>query len=393
MIYQNVDLRDLFLLNNDITFLNHGSFGSCPTPIFEEFQRYQKLLEFQPIAFLDEHIEQNILKSQQALSDFINCDADDIVFITNPTTAINEIMRSITLNNGDEILSSNHEYGALDKAWDFICKKRGANHVKADIPNPIPSKEKFIHAFTSSITSRTKVIFISHITSSTGLIFPIREIIKIAQQKNIITIIDGAHVPGHIPLDLTDLGADIYTGTCHKWLLCPKGTSFLYVEKKLQNQIEPLIVSWGYESSEFTRTPFQNNHLWQGTRDISPFLTLSKAIEFREKYKWNNVSKICKKMILNFRKELLSRFETEPLFEHNAYEWLGQMYSFSIPNHINECEQIKSKLIHKYNIEVPVFIWNDKLYIRISLNGYNSEDDLHRLLTVLPKIISGYNSP
>jgi len=388
MIHQNVDLRDLFLLDKHITFLNHGSFGSCPTPIFEEFQQYQKLLESQPIAFLDEHIGQNILTSQRALSTFINCDADDIVFFTNPTTAINEVMRSIPLYKGDEILSSNHEYGALDKAWDFICKKRGSTHVKAVIPHPILSKEGFIDAFVSAITSRTKVIFISHITSSTGLIFPIKEIIKIAQQQNIITIIDGAHVPGHIPLNLTELGADIYTGTCHKWLLCPKGTSFLYVKKELQNQIEPLIVSWGYENSEFSRTPFQNSHIWQGTRDISPFLTIPKAIEFRDEYNWNDVSVVNKQMILDFRNEILSSFDTVPLFEDNPSQWLGQMYSFSIPNHINKCGQIKSQLIHKYNIEIPVFLWAEKLYIRISLNGYNNEDDLHRLLAVLPKIIS-----
>ncbi|MBC8312523.1 MAG: aminotransferase class V-fold PLP-dependent enzyme [Candidatus Marinimicrobia bacterium] len=388
MIYNNIDLKELFPLKRDLTFLNHGSFGSCPSPIFDEFQRFQRLLESQPIAFLDEHISQNILTAQQALSTFINCDADDIVFFTNPTTAINEVMRSIPLIDGDEVLSSTHEYGALDKAWDFICKKRGATHVKADIPNPIPSKAAFIDAFVSAITSRTKVIFISHITSSTGLIFPIEEIIKIAQQKNIMTIVDGAHVPGHIPLDLTNLGADIYTGTCHKWLLCPKGTSFLFVKKELQHQIEPLIVSWGYENPEFSRTPFQNNHLWQGTRDISPFLTIPKAIEFRDAYHWNDVSAVSKEMILDFRKELVSTFETVPLFEDDASQWLGQMYSFSIPNHIHDCLQIKSQLIHDHNIEIPVFVWAHKLYLRISINGYNSEDDLHRLLAVLPKIIS-----
>ena len=388
MIYQNVDIKDIFLLNRDITFLNHGSFGSCPYPIFKEFQRYQKLLEFQPIAFLDENINNNILGAQQALSTFINCDADDIVFFTNPTTAINEVMRSIPLDDGDEILSSNHEYGALDKAWDFICKKRNVTHVKANIPNPIPSKESFIHAFSSAITKRTKVIFVSHITSATGLIFPVDEIIKIARQKNIISIIDGAHVPGHIPLDLTSLDPDIYTGTCHKWLLCPKGTSFLYVKKNIQNKIDPLIVSWGYKNPEYSRTPFQNNHLWQGTRDVSPFLTIPKAIKFREKYNWNHVSELCKKMILDFRNELLSKFELEPLFENNAHVWLGQMYSFSIPNNIYECTKIKTQLIHEYKIEVPIFAWNGKLYIRISLNGYNSEDDLRQLLAVLPKITS-----
>ena len=387
MIHLNEDLKELFLLNKDITFLNHGSFGSCPAPIFKEFQRYQQLLEAQPISFLDENIDQNILTAREALSTFVNCNSDDIVFFTNPTTAINEVMRSIPLHEGDEILSSTHEYGAMDKAWDFICKKRGAIHVKAPIPNPIPSKAAFIDSFLSAITSRTKVIFISHITSITGLILPIKEIIKVAKIKKIMTIIDGAHVPGHIPLDLKKIDADIYTGTCHKWLLCPKGTSFLYVKKELQNQIEPLIVSWGYENPEFSRTPFQNNHLWQGTRDISPFLTIPKAIEFRDEYKWDDVSAICTQMILDFREDYLSNFDTKVLFEDEPMQWLGQMFSFSIPNHINEIRQIKSQLIQEYKIEIPVSLWDGKLYLRISLNGYNSEDDLHRLLAVLPKII------
>ena len=169
--------------------------------------------------------------------------------------------------------------------------------------------------------------------------------------------------------------------------MCPKGTSFLFVKKAIQNQIEPLIVSWGYENPKFSRTPFQNNHLWQGTRDISSFLTIPKAIEFRDEYKWDDVSAICKQMILDFRTEVLSNFDTEPLFEDVPMQWLGQMYSFSIPNNVSEYERIKSQLIHEFNIEIPIFVWDGKLYIRISLNGYNSEDDLHRLLTAIPKII------
>ncbi len=387
MNHQNINLKDLFLLDKDITYLNHGSFGATPKPIFNELQKFQLLLEKQPVSFLDAHINENILAAQKSLSEFINCNYDDIVFFTNPTTAINEIMRSIPLNEGDEVLSSTHEYGALDKAWNFICQKRKANYIKATINVPIKSTKVFYETFLSAITPKTKAIFISHITSSTGLILPIDEIIKYAKKNGILTIIDGAHAPGHIPLDIEKLDPDIYTGTCHKWLLCPKGTSFLYVKKNIQNLIEPLIVSWGYDNSDYLRTPFQNNHLWQGTQDISKFLTIPKAIKFREDYNWVAVSERNKKMILDFRNEIHNKFEIPPLFESNPETWLGQMFSFPITNKINESEKIKSVLINKYKIEIPVFEWSRQLYLRISINGYNSERDMHKLMDILPIFI------
>ena len=163
---------------------------------------YQNLLESQPVSFLVENIDKNILRAQISLSKYVKCNPDDIVFFSNPTMAINEVMRTINLNKGDEILSSTHEYGALDKAWNFICDKRGAKYIKAKIPHPIGSQKEFIDSFLSSLTSKTKAIFISQITSSTGLIFPVKDIINAARKKNILTIIDGAHTPGHINLDL-----------------------------------------------------------------------------------------------------------------------------------------------------------------------------------------------
>ncbi len=380
-------IRNLFLIDRNVTFLNHGSFGSCPKPIFKEYIEYQNLLESQPVSFLVENIDKNILRAQISLSKYVKCNPDDIVFFSNPTMAINEVMRTINLNKGDEILSSTHEYGALDKAWNFICDKKGAKYVKAKIPHPIGSQKEFIDSFLSSLTSKTKAIFISQITSSTGLIFPVKDIINAARKKNILTIIDGAHTPGHINLDLKSLNPDFFTGTCHKWLLCPKGTSFLYVKKEIQNLIEPLIVSWGYNNPEYNRTPFQNSHLWQGTQDISRYLTIESAIKFRDVYNWKLVSKRCRKMILEFREELLKKFDIQPLFLGDPKKWLGQMLSFKISNDIDKCKDIKSKLIHKHGIEIPVFIWNEELYLRVSLNGYNSYNDIEKLLKILPEFI------
>ena len=282
----NKEIKSLFLLNDDVTYLNHGSFGACPKPIFESLFRWQTILENQPVQFLDKDSHERMRNSRRSLSKFIDCESDSLVFFQNPTTAMNEIIRSLDLNKGDEILSTNHEYGAMDKTWNFICNQKGAKYVKANIQLPVTTSEIFTNNFLSKVSKNTKIFFLSHMTSATGLYFPIEEICKFAKNNNILTIIDGAHIPGHFPLSIKSLDPDIYIGACHKWLLCPKGVSFLYVNKKYHDTIDPLIISWGYDAEFPSHSQFQDHHSWQGTRDISPFLTIPDAIDFRNKYHW-----------------------------------------------------------------------------------------------------------
>ncbi|HXP52736.1 MAG TPA: aminotransferase class V-fold PLP-dependent enzyme, partial [Bacteroidia bacterium] len=243
------NLKSQFLLNTDITYLNFGSFGACPRPIFEEYQRYQLELETEPVQFIAVNGPVYLKKSREALAQYINCNADDLVYVTNPSYAINIIAKSLKLNAGDEVLSTNIEYGALDRTWNYYCKKAGAKYVRQPITLPLVSKEKFIEDFFKGLTSKTKAIFIGEITSTTALIFPVKEICEIAKSKGLLTIVDGAHVPGHISLNLAEMKADVYTGACHKWMCTPKGCSFLYVKKEFQELFDPLVVSWGYESA------------------------------------------------------------------------------------------------------------------------------------------------
>jgi len=378
----NNKIRSLFLLDNEITYLNHGSFGACPKPIFESLIKFQTQLENQPVQFLDKDSEELMLNSRNSLSKFIDCNPDSLVFFQNPTTAINEIVRSLKLNKGDEVLSTDHEYGAMDKTWNFICKKTGAKHIKSTIKLPVGNEQVFLDNFLSGVTKNTKIFFLSHMTSSTGLYFPVEQICKFAREHNILTIIDGAHIPGHFPLSINTLQPDIYVGACHKWLLCPKGVSFLYVNKKHQDNIDPLIISWGYDSEYPTDYPkFQEHHYWQGTRDVSAFLTIPDAIKFRKDYNWDIVSQKCKEDIFKVRNEIHDIIQGDPLVGDNADKWLGQMCSFPV-NHDNSIE-LKNLLINKYKIEIPVMAWKDKTLMRISLNGYNTEDDIDKLLTIL----------
>jgi isopenicillin-N epimerase len=377
-------MKSLFLLNQSITFLNHGSFGACPKPIFEEYQRIQLELETEPVKFIQKKQTKYLKIARESLAKFVGCQAGDLFFTSNPTYAINIIMRSIKLNAGDEILATNHEYGAMDRTWNFYCKKSGAKYIRQKISLPVVSKEQMIEEFWKGYNHNTKVIFLNQMSSATALIFPIKEICDKAAALGLITIVDGAHVPGHIDLDISDLNPDYYTGTLHKWMLAPKGSSFLYVKPELQNDLEPLVVSWGYESVAPGESQFLDYHELQGTRDVSAFLCTPKVVEFLEDNNWNEVSKACKQMVLDNYQRFCDLVNTNPLCPISS-EFLGQMASF--PINTKKPAELKEILYSKYKIQSPVMPLNGNYYLRYSINVYNSEADLDILYNALEEII------
>ncbi|HEX5155118.1 MAG TPA: aminotransferase class V-fold PLP-dependent enzyme [Parafilimonas sp.] len=381
---QNSSLKSQFLIDTNITFLNFGSFGACPKPVFEEYQRLQLELEKESVQFIAFEGPKNLRRSREALAAYVNCHADDLVYVTNPTYAINIIAKSLRFNEGDEVLSTNVEYGAMDRTWNYYCRKAGAKYVRQPVQFPLVSKEKFIEGFFSGLTAKTKAIFISQITSSTALIFPAKEIVAIAKEKGLLTIVDGAHVPGHIPLDITALGADIYTGACHKWMCTPKGCSFLYVRKELQPLFDPLLISWGYESAAPSHSRFIDYHQMQGTRDFSAFLTVPKAIEFLQENNWHQVAADCRQLAHSNYQRFCDLLQTEPLCPVTE-EFLGQMCAMLIKT--DEPEKLQRLLFEKYRIEIPVSRQDDKKFIRYSIQAFNSREDLDTLYDALREII------
>ncbi|MCX7839008.1 MAG: aminotransferase class V-fold PLP-dependent enzyme, partial [Anaerolineae bacterium] len=216
-------LKDEFLLDPNIVFLNHGSFGATPRVVFEAYQRWQRELERQPVEFLGRRFADLMRTARAALAEYVHADANDVVYVPNATTALNIVARSLPLQPGDEILTTDHEYGAMNRMWRFIARKTGAVYRAQPIPVPVTTPEDFIEQLWAGVTSRTRVVFLSQITAPTALIFPVREICRRARDAGIISIVDGAHAIGQIPLDLEDIGADFYTSNLHKWLCCPKG--------------------------------------------------------------------------------------------------------------------------------------------------------------------------
>ncbi len=382
------DIKDLFLLRKDITFLNFGSFGACPKPIFEDYQKWQYELEQEPVQFITVNGLRYLEKSREALASFLNCGARDLVYVTNPSYAVNTIAKSLNLQHGDEILTTNLEYGACDKAWNYYCKKTGAKYVQQSISLPLITKEKFVEEFFKGFTPKTKLVFISHITSSTALVFPVKEIVAEAKRKGVLVFVDGAHAPAHVDLDLTALNADIYTGACHKWMMTPKGSSFLYVKKELQEKFDPLVISWGYEAFFPSDSKFLDWHQMNGTRDYSAFLTIPKAIEFMKQYNWKEVSERCKKLVRDNAIRFCELAGTQPLCPITD-EFLGQL--FSIPINTKEPEKLQRHLFEHYKIEIPVMRHGDKVYLRYSINAFNSQHDLDVLYNAISELIQQNN--
>ena len=381
---QSNHLKSQFLLRDGISYLNFGAFGACPKPIFERYQQYQLELEQEPVRFITGNGLQYLKQSREALAAFLNCHSDDVVYVTNPSYAVNIIAKSFPFEEGDEVLTTNLEYGACDRTWKYYCEKKGAKYIRQKIQFPLQSKEDFIEQFFKGLTSKTKIVFISQITSSTGLRLPVEEICAIAKQKGLLTFVDGAHAPGQIPVDLNLLQSDFYTGACHKWMLTPKGSSFLYVTKELQSMCDPLLISWGYNSAKPSHSQFLDYHQLQGTRDFSAFLTIPAAIDFMKENNWPAVAENCRRITLSNADRFCNLLKATPLTYSNDY-FIVQLCSTLIKT--KQPEQLHQLLFDKYKIEIPIMVHEDMILLRYSIQGFNTQEDLDVLYYALEDII------
>jgi isopenicillin-N epimerase len=363
-VSDRTDLRAEFLLDQDTVFLNHGSFGACPRAVFARYQEWQLELERQPVEFLARRLDDLLAEARTALGEYVNADPDDLVFVQNATAGVNLAAWAVALQPGDEVLSTALEYGALDLAWEHICAHAPAKYVRMPITVPL---EDVVEEMWSGVTDRTRVLYLSHVTSETALRLPVEELCARARERGIKTIVDGAHVPGHIALDLDALDVDYYAGNCHKWLCAPKGAGFLYVRRELQETIAPLVIGWGYKDE----STFLSRHEKQGTRDPSAFLTVPYAIEWQRKHNWDAVREGCRGLTARAP----ARLGLEPL--GNGL----QMVSMRLPE--ESPTDLKERLYDRHRIEIPVFDSAVGRVIRASFAGYNDETDLDALASAI----------
>jgi len=335
-----------FLLDPDVTFLNHGSYGACPEPVFARYQELQRELERNPVEFLGRRFDELTEEARAVLATFVGARAEDLVFVPNATAALNAVIRSLRLEPGDEVLSTRHEYGAVTRTWEFA----GATLVYAE-PDEL----------ADAIGPRTKAVSVSHITSPTALVLPVEEICAAAREAGVLSIVDGAHVPGQLSLDLARIGADVYAGNCHKWLSAPKGAGFLWARPEHQRWIDPLVVSWGYDEG------FVRRHGWQGTRDPAAALAVPAAIEAHR----NSDLERCRRLVASFHDRL------PPIGPAPA----PQMWASEVDT--NDPAGLQRRLFDEYRIEVVVREWEGRSLLRVSIAPYNDSSDVERLLDAL----------
>ena len=369
-------LRAQFQLDPDMVFLNHGSFGATPKPVFEVYQAWQRQLEREPVAFVAHRQEALLDAARARIAAYLNAEADNLTFVVNATSGLNVVARSLPLQPGDEVLTTDLEYGALDLTWEHLCAKAGARYIHQPITLPVTSREAVVDQLWEGVTERTRAIFLSHITSGTALILPVEEICTRARAEGILTIIDGAHAPGQLDLDMEAIGADVYSGNFHKWLCTPKGSAFLYVRPEHHGWTESLTISWGWRGEH----TFVSRNQMQATRDISAFLAVGRAIDFQREYRWPEVRQRCFTMLTKLRQDLHDRWGTIPI-SPDSEEWYRQLAVITLP--ASAPEDLRDRLFFRHGIEVPVTGHGDMTGVRVSVQGYTTESDLGALRTAL----------
>jgi isopenicillin-N epimerase len=352
---------DLFLLDPAFVHLNHGSFGACPRPVFDVYQERQRELERRPVEFLARRLESELAGVRGAIGGFVGASPDDIALVPHATAALNGVVRSLRLEPGDEILTTEHEYGSMDLLLEFVCGRTGARVVRRAGTDA--------DSIWGGATERTRALFVSHVTSPTAVIMPVEELCRRARGAGVPSVVDGAHGPGHVTLDLERLGADFYAGNCHKWLCAPKGAGFLYARPESQEMVDPLVISWTY-TAEGT---FAARHGWQGTHDPAAYLAVPAAIDFVRRH---GRAEDCRTLLQEAAGELGS-IGLEPV----SREPTLQMAAFRLPD--CDADEVQRRLREEFAIEVLVKPWRDQPLLRVSVAAYNTKEDLERLVAAL----------
>jgi isopenicillin-N epimerase len=377
--------KEQFLLDPEVIFFNHGSFGATPKPVFDIYCDWQRRLERQPVKFLGREALGYFQEARQHLAQYLQADPQDVVYVPNATFGVNVVARSLSLGPDDEVLTTDHEYGACDRTWRFLSGKQGFRYVRQPISLPVESAETILEQFWQGVTPRTKVIYISHITSGTAVTMPVEAICRRAREAGILTLIDGAHAPGQIPLNLPAIDADFYTGNCHIWLCSPKGSGFLYARRDVQPLLEPLVVSWGWDNLTPSGSQFIDHHQWLGTIDPAAYLATPAAIQFQADHNWPQVRSVCHDRLTQALQRITGLTGCPPAYPL-ASGLYTQMAVAPLP-HLDDPAAFQKRLYDEFNIEIVCHNWHTWTLLRISIQGYNTQSDIDTLLAALEALL------
>ena len=395
LIAHRSSFAEHWLLDPAITFLNHGSFGATPKAVLEKQSELRQRMEREPVLFLARELEGLLDTVRRDLASFVSADAGDLAFVPNATTAINSVLRSLKFHENDDLLVTTHEYNASRNALDFVAAESGARVKVVDVPFPIQSAEEAVDRIVSAATTRTRALLIDHISSPTALVLPVQHIVREMSALGIDTIIDGAHGPGQLPLDMEAIGAAYYTGNLHKWVCAPKGAAFLFVRDDKRASIRPSVISHGANSPRTDRSRFQIEFDWTGTFDPTPWLAAGEALRFMPTLVeggWPEVMRRNHELALRARDVLCDGLRIE---KPAPDDMLGSRASVPLPNGTaTEIDPIAGdplqvELFDRFKIEVPVHVWPSppQRVLRISAQLYNTIDEYQRLASALRELL------
>ena len=390
-----------WMLDESVTFLNHGAFGACPRRVLAVQDRFREAMECEPVQFLWRRIETLLDEARDVLARFIGADAEDVALVTNATAGVNAVLRSLEFAPGDELLNTDHEYGACRNVVDFVAARCGARVVTAEVPFPIGSDEQIVESVLHRITGRTRLVMFSHVTSPTGLIWPVERLVGEIQGRGVDVLVDGAHAPGMVPLNVEALGAAYYTGNCHKWMCAPKGAGFLHVRRDRQHLVRPTVISHGASSRRTNRSRFLMEFDWVGTVDPTPWLAIPAAIEFISTlmdgglaaHRAHNRS-----LALEARRMLCSTLKISPPAPESM---IGSLAAVPLSDDADDADvihparkltspisRLQDQLWEQYRIDVPVMSWPSAPHrlLRVSAHAYNNVVQYARLCDALRRL-------
>jgi isopenicillin-N epimerase len=390
------DLARHWVLDPSIVYLNHGSFGACPRVVLERQAELHARLESEPVRFYVREGEALLDAARERLARFVGADPDDLVPVTNATTGVNAVLQSLTFAPGDELLTTSHAYGACRNALDHVASRAGARVVVAKVPFPTAASEAVVEAVLSEVTPRTRLALLDHVTSPTGLVFPIHRLVSELQGRGVDCLVDGAHAPGMVPLDLRTLGAAYFTGNCHKWLCAPKGAGFLHVRRDRQDGIHSLPISHGYTSRRRARPRIHDEFDWVGTGDPTPFFCVPDALDFMAKLLpggWEEARRRNRELALVGRALIAEALGVDSL--PCPEDMIGSLAAVPLPSLRPPAETIWAlatdpiqDLLWERHVEVPVYAWPKPPHrlIRISAQLYNTTEHYATLAAALREI-------
>ena len=386
--------RAAMLLDPTAINLNTGSFGPLPRPVFERATALRQRLAEAPMDFLVRQAPALLWESRTRLAVFLGADPRRLIFSANVSAAVNLVAGGLTLAGPGDILLTDHEYGAMHWCWERAAQRQGLNLRIVHLPILAEDPQKIVDALRAALTERTRLVFFSHVLSPTGLVLPAKELCREAKKRGALTVIDGAHAPAMLPLDLTDLGADFYCGNCHKWLLAPTGSGFLHLGAGQEDRLQPLQVSWGWrpertkmdEPDEFGSTPRLRFYEFEGTRDVCPWLAVPAAIDFQERLGFDAIRERNQALVAFTRERLecipgLSRATPRDPRLH------GFMTAYRLPRQVHAPTWRKG-LWEEFRIEAPLVERPEGLLLRVSTHFYNTEEEIERLAAAVTKLLA-----